>query len=172
MSIIAEALKKAQKSSREGSRRGSSTPRKAPRARGKFNFSRLRIYAIFAASGAGLLLLILVLSVLGRVLLKEYRTAKKAPAKSPSYAVKADDIKLEEIAEPAPVFPAFITLAEVNEEIKVSGIMYTPQRPLVVINDNIWGEGDAVGKFKIIKIEKDFVKVDSNGREFIVKLKR
>ena len=163
MSIIAEALKKAQKSSPGGRSRKIPASRKERRA---------RVYAIFAASGTALLLLILALSLLGRALLKEYKTAKKASTGSPSYALKADEVKQEEIAKSAFLLPAFITLAEVNEEIKVSGIMYTPQKPLVVINDSIWCEGDTVGKFKITKIEKDFIKVDSSGREFIVKLKR
>jgi len=163
VSIIAEALKKAQKSSSEGRSVEIPAPRKK---RG------VRVYAIFAASGTALLLFILALSLSVRTLLKEYKTAKKAPSESPSYALKADEIKREEIAEPAPILPAFITLAEVNKEIKVSGIMYTPQKPLVVINDSIWCEGDTVGKFKIIKIERDLIKVDSDGREFTVRLKR
>jgi len=168
MSIIAEALKKAQKSSLE---------EKAREIPVKFNFSRLRVYAIFIASGIVLALLIPALLPPVRALLKEYKTSKETLPASPSYALKADEIekpKVEvEIAEAVvQAVLAPITLAEVNETIKVSGIMYTPQKPLAVINDSIWGEGDIVGKFKIIEIERDFIKVDSSGREFIVKLKR
>ncbi|MGB2705658.1 MAG: hypothetical protein WBC74_02210 [Candidatus Omnitrophota bacterium] len=161
MSIIAEALKKAQKSPSQ--RKKTFKP----------NFVRLRVYLVFAAAGSALLLAILLLSFLGRSLLgRNEKVAGPAAAASPSYALEADEVKQEEIAETAPLLPAYVTLAEVNESIKVSGIMYTPKKPLVVINDSIWGEGDTVGKFKIIKIERNFIKVDSNGQDFIVKLKR
>ena len=172
MSIIAEALKKAQKISLERGVKRSDAWRKPGRSLIKFDFSRLRPYLFYASSAAAILLAILSFSLLSRFLLKNDKTAVERPAVSPSYALKADEVKQEKMAEPAPVLPAYVTLAEVNEEIKVSGIMYTPKKPLVVINGSIWGEGDTVGKFKIIKIGRDFVKVDSNGQDFIIKLKR
>ncbi|GEM_PF-2375741 len=175
MSIIAEALKKAQESppaktakkNRDIDRR-----RKSRKERIKIDFSRLRIYAIFAVSGVAILLFSIALSMLGSVLVKENAADEKKPEENHSYALKADEVKREESTGNASFSPAFITLAEVNEAIRVSGIMYTRQKPLVVINDSIWSEGDIVGKFKITKIERNFIKVNSSGREFIVKLKR
>jgi len=65
-----------------------------------------------------------------------------------------------------------ITEEAVSEEIKLTGIMYTQAHPLAVINDNVWSEGEDIGKFRIVKIGKDFVKVASDNKEFTVKLKR
>jgi len=172
MSIIAEALKKAQKDSPEKENVEKFASGEHRKTRVKFDLSRLRGYAVFVASFAVFLLLISALPMLGRVLLKGRETEKKSPIERPSYAPKVDRIAQEKTPPEVPLVPVFITLAEVNEAIEVSGIMYTPEKPLVVINDSIWAEGDTVGDFNIVKIEKDFVKVNSNGREFIVKLKR
>jgi len=172
MSIIAEALKKAQKTSLDKKVKRGAEQRKSRRPPIKFDFSRLRIYLIYALSGAAIFFVILSLSLLRRTLPKDDKTTAEKPAAGSTYVLKADEVKQEEMAGPATILPAYITLTEVNEDIRVSGIMYTPKRPLVLINDSIWGEGDTVGKFKIIKIGRDFIKVDSNGQDFIVKLKR
>lgn len=65
-----------------------------------------------------------------------------------------------------------VTLNSVDKIVNLNGIMYTPKRPLVVINDSIWAEGDSVKGFLISEIGEDFVKISQDGQEFILKLKR
>ena len=50
--------------------------------------------------------------------------------------------------------------------------MYTPKKPLAVINSNIWGIGDVVNDFKIVEIKEDSVKVMAESQEFVIKLKK
>ena len=65
-----------------------------------------------------------------------------------------------------------LPLNSIDKIVNLNGIMYTPERPLVVINDSIWTEGDSVQGFLISEIGKDFVKVSQDGQEFILRLKR
>ena len=85
-----------------------------------------------------------------------------------------DEVKAAE--SPLSVFESVrfptATGAEVKEAIRLTGIMYTTEKPLAVINNAIWRENDYVDKFKILRIGKDFVTVSRGGEEFIVRLKR
>ena len=68
--------------------------------------------------------------------------------------------------------PASGTFADVSESIVLKGIMYMPKKPLAIINNSIWTEGERVGSFKILEIKKDFIRVASGGEEFVIRLKR
>lgn len=59
-----------------------------------------------------------------------------------------------------------------REIVNLSGIMYTPDIPLAVINDAIWCEGETVGGFKILDIKENYVRLDSNGEEITIRLKQ
>ncbi|MCQ9206600.1 MAG: hypothetical protein NG740_01785 [Omnitrophica bacterium] len=78
----------------------------------------------------------------------------------------------KESAKILPVAPKALSLDEVNGMVRLTGIMYTPQRPLAVVNDAVWSEGEHVGEFKILKIGENFLRVDRNGSEFVLRLKR
>lgn len=91
------------------------------------------------------------------------------PAKDTPHAAQAS-VKKEEIMAPAQRVK--LVPQDIKSRMDLNGIMYTPGRPLVVINDNIWAEGDTVSGFQILKIEENSVKVSSNGQEFIIRLKR
>jgi len=78
----------------------------------------------------------------------------------------------ETLTARATISSDLITSDEISREIRLSGIMYTPKRPLAVINNAIWAKGERVGRFNISEIGRDFVKLESQGQEFIIKLKR
>lgn len=86
------------------------------------------------------------------------------------------EIAEENIESPFPISPepeaSIVVLAEVKELIALDDIVYTPERPLAIINGSLCGEGDNIGKFKISKIGKNFIKITSEGQEFIIELKR
>ena len=71
-----------------------------------------------------------------------------------------------------PSAPMSAQPASFDETIKLNGIMYTPEKPLAVINDNVWSEGEYIGIYQIVDIGKDFIKLDANGQEFVIMLKR
>lgn len=175
MSIIAEALKKAQETHKEA-RVGPSkppepsktTPRKPPLPR-----TKKRAFPFYIYARAAIIVAFLSVAVFLFYLSKQYSVEEKiAPpeekAESQSYVLWPAETPEEKF----PVVPKPITLNRVSEEINLSGIMYTPQRPLAVINGNIWSEGDEVGNYRILQIGKNFIKVSRDGEEFEIRLKR
>ena len=168
MSIIADALKKAERASSARARDKSAEPKKETKPEEKKTsfFSR----GIFPA----VLLFLLAVSALFYFLSRDLEKNETMPFAEPQDIRRvrpaAETVAKEELS-PAPALP-YISLAEVNKAIQLSGIMYTPEKPLAVINNSVWGEGDFVDKFKISEIGKDFLKVVSGSQEFTVKLKR
>ena len=173
MSIIAEALKKAQESSAK--RRVPPQPVEKTKKRKSYFFSVIAVCVLLLFSG------VVVFSFFRPYLIETnteeniYDSARpeKLASKSENLprAAETQALKKEKkITAPKP--HAIIGTADIAERIQLNGIMYTPKRPLAVINDNIWAEGDTVSGFKILRIEKNSVKVASNGQEFIVRLKR
>ena len=175
MSIIVEALKKAQESLKTtlpSGREDTSPPLWLQVRKPKI---KKHITAWVIASF--LLLAVLSFYFLNHNLIKEIlptsppaddSVALKEEAEKPSYMVRP----IEE--ENLPIIPSSpsLTFSGVKEPIDLNGIMYTPERPLAIINGSVLGEGDYIDKFKISKIEKDSVKITSEGQEFIIKLKR
>lgn len=146
MSIISEALKKAQ-----------IVPGSARR---KFIVKKPAIFLLF--------FLMLALSFF------LYRSlAEKKPVELVSEPVETP-VAVEE-KEP-PFFSQAQSLElspdQVTDVIHLTGIMYTPKKPLAVVNGGVWSEGEYIGKFKIQEIGQDFLKISSNGRESVIKLRR
>ena len=177
MSIIAEALKKAQQSSKKKANSAQLPPSPEP----KENF--LTIIAgtskpiRFASLGIALFLVGFLV-----ILFHQSTQPLKVKAKEELKEAPKEAIPLSHIARikkpsvqgknPVATLKSPVTLNEVNDSIKLSGIMYTPQKPLAVINGNIWGVGDYIGKFEIVSIYETYIKVSVKDQEFIVKLKR
>lgn len=187
MSIIVEALKKAQgslKTTISPSSRNIPLPPQPEQRKPKI---KKHITAWVIASF--LLLAVLSFYFLNHNLIKEIlptsppiddSVALKEEVEKPSYALGPIEKEnppiissLPIISSPPPVTPSpSLTFSEVKELIDLKGIMYTPEKPRALINGSVLGEGDYMDKFKISKIEKDSVKVISEGQEFIIKLKR
>lgn len=52
----------------------------------------------------------------------------------------------------------------------LKGIIWDSQRPFAVIGDSVVSEGDYVDNKKVIRIDKDSVTLDNNGKEEILRL--
>ncbi|OGW75780.1 MAG: hypothetical protein A2Z72_05190 [Omnitrophica bacterium RBG_13_46_9] len=59
-----------------------------------------------------------------------------------------------------------------RESINLNGIMYTPEKPLAIINNSVMAQGDTVGEFTILRIERDSVRFGFKDEEFVIRLKR
>lgn len=171
MSIIAEALKKAQGTSirktpqeKEGA---SPLPvRKEPRTGTPSKKTLSQPYARRVLAGG---IMIILAALLFFAFPRQAPTEKEASLTEKStYAVEQETEKTQVSQK----ISAPITLTEVNREINLNGIMYTPHKALAVINKSIWGVGDAIGKFTILKIGKDYVTVGSGSSSFDIRLKR
>jgi len=187
MSIIVEALKKAQgslKTTLPSRREDTSSPR-----RPQIKKPKIKKHITAWAVASFLLLVVISFYFLSPNLIKE--TLPTSPPTYPSVALKEEVEKPSHVLRPAeeenpPIISSLpiisspppvaslpsLTFAEVNKSIDLDGIMYTPEKPLAIINGAVWGEGDYIGKFEISKIEKDFIEVTSGGQEFVIKLKR
>jgi hypothetical protein len=84
-----------------------------------------------------------------------------------TYVEKEGSLNRESLSTAIP-----ITISQVNNSLELSGIMYTPKKPLAVINNNIWGVGDTVSGFRILEIKEDAVRVGMESQEFVIKLKK
>ncbi|NQU95854.1 MAG: hypothetical protein HQ549_06505 [Candidatus Omnitrophica bacterium] len=176
MSIIAEALKKAQETS---AKTIVPQPVKQPVKTTKKHNSRL--YGIIVVCVLLLFSGVVVFSFLNPGIIKTNTEERIYDSPAPGkMASKTEDppsmsetvVEKEENKINALKSPGRIGTADITERLQLNGIMYTPGKPLVVINDNVWAEGDTVSGFKILKIEENSVKVASNGQEFIIRLKR
>ncbi|UCD55247.1 MAG: hypothetical protein JSV93_00170 [Candidatus Omnitrophota bacterium] len=185
MSIIVEALKKAQGPGKTipPSRREDMLLPSRPRARKPEVKKRITAWIIASFLLLGVVsFYFLSLNLIKKILPTSPSTddfaALREEAEKPSYVLRPVE-ESQPIIASLPMIPSprvasslSLTFAEVKKSIDLSGIMYTPEKPLVVVNGNVWGEGDYIGKFKISKIEKDFIRVTSGDQEFIVRLKR
>lgn len=161
MSIIAEALKKIQESPPRRSER--KFPEEAGRKERKGSFY---IYV-------GLFTVILFFVFAGHMFgLWSMKPTKQIEEILPTMERPAFVGEAEVLEEPAGTAAPIVKYADLIKKINLNGIMYTSEKPLVVINDSIWGVGDAVGDFKIVEIQEDFIAVSSGDEKFIIKLKR
>ena len=165
MSIIAEALKKAEKVSG-----GKKTKKEKIRRPGFFvkNTRKKNTGIPFAP-----MLIFAASLIFFAVFLSRFFTAPPPrPAESSpsaqSYTLDAASGDRQTGIDPS----LFITQTSVNGSIKLNGVMYKPDKALAVINGSIWAEGDRIGNFKIDEIGRDFVRVSAGKREFVVRLKR
>ncbi len=57
-----------------------------------------------------------------------------------------------------------------GEGLALGGILWDPQNPLAVINDEVLGVGEEVNGLRVIKISETEVLLEDDGREFTLKL--
>jgi len=171
MSIIAEALKKAHGSSvrKTPQQKEEASPppvRKEPRTGTPSKKTLSQPYARRVLAGGTIIILAAILF---------FAFPRQAPTEKEVSLTEKSTYVVEQKAEKTQVsqkMPAPVTLTEVNKEINLNGIMYTPQKALAVINKSIWGVGDTIGKFTILKIGKDYVTIGSGSSSFDIRLKR
>lgn len=149
MSTISDALKKAQKS-----------PFKKPE-QAKPKTKELRLLLAVSIIFGGLLGLYAL----------EYRMPQMASApqeeiiSAEAYSPPAEDLTVIEQKLDIPK-----EKMDINEMVKLSGIMFTSENPLAVINDDTRRVGDKVGDFTIVEIGETFVRVSSGDEEYVVTL--
>ncbi len=51
-------------------------------------------------------------------------------------------------------------------EIKLEAIIYSKDKPLAIINGNLYKEGEKIGEYKIVKINEDKVVLKKGKEEF------
>lgn len=178
MSIISEALKKAEIPSPIIPKYGpeKSGDKKETKSRGIKK--PLNKKWVFAASAAVISIIVSAYFISyyflnKKVIVNKAEAAKEplAAPSAPSEKAQAEVVKKEKPLA-ASAMPLLLTIDEVDKAINLTGIMYTPKKPLAVINGDIWGESERVGKFQILEIREDFIKVGSGNQTFIVRLKR
>jgi len=171
MSIIAEALKKAQGASIQKTpqqKEEASPPpvRKDPRTSTPSKKTLPQPYARRVLAGG---IIIILTAILFFAFPHQAPTEKEASLTEKSTYVVEQKTEKTQVSQK---MPAPVTLTEANKEINLNGIMYTPQKALAVINKSIWGVGDVIGKFTILKIGKDYVTIGSGSSSFDIRLKR
>lgn len=164
MSIIAEALDKAQKSSwKPNHSSAKKAPDRKPAAKRPAAVSFPKRFVIVLSG--------FFFIALGYFL---WQITAENPLSPPNGAVIPGN-KTENTVKKTPVaasLPAPVSRDETVKTIELTGIMYNPEAPRAVINGSIWGEGEYIGEFEILEIGKDFLRVASGGRESTLKLKR
>lgn len=171
MSIITEALEKAERPTLAGSDGDGKKPKSQKKRSLLFpKYILIMLAVFFAASFVYFLSKNLVAPVLTSIeaekpaiLGDRDKKSEEMPQISPAHEEKS--------ASPFPAISADSSPSRINDTINLTGIMYTPEMPLAVINDSIWGEGETIGEFKILEIERDYIKLGSNGKEYTVRLK-
>lgn len=179
MSIIAQALEKAERSTRVASKTGRFRPvapvvkkikadKRRPSLRGAtVIFLVLLIVAAAYAVNRSLITGGFTAKTLVARKISKVRDMINAPSAALPLAAEA-----KESAKISPAVPKALSPDDVKSMVRLTGIMYTPERPLAVVNDAVWSEGEHVGEFKILKIGEDFLKVDRSGSEFVLRLRR
>ncbi|MCK4464038.1 MAG: hypothetical protein KAU58_06985 [Candidatus Omnitrophica bacterium] len=148
MSIIAEALKKAEKNSAV-LRPPAGLHRKRPIS--KF------FLIFFAILSSG--------SVYFYIITKNANTIQATNQVS-------EVIKIEEIKQDIVKKPAETTERNAVTAPSLKGIMHAKNKPLAVINDIMMGEDEEIGDIKVVKIRPASVDVERNGRILTLRLKR
>ena len=54
-----------------------------------------------------------------------------------------------------------------NEDVPLTGILYTQDKPLALVGGQIAGEGDMAGGVKVLKIHKDSVEFERSGKRWV-----
>ena len=54
-----------------------------------------------------------------------------------------------------------------NEDVPLTGILYTQDKPLALVGGKIVGEGDVVGGAKVLKIHNDNVEFERSGKRWV-----
>lgn len=59
-----------------------------------------------------------------------------------------------------------VSAAVVSNEVSLTGILYTQDNPLAIVDGKIVHEGDTIGGVRILKIHKDDVEFERSGRQW------
>jgi len=174
MSIIADALKKAE-SARRGSEaiapgRGAETKMGGPARSGR--------HAAYAMLIAMAVILFIVSGSIAFLIIRD--NARNGPADDDRRIGGIDSLRYktasllsaETPASEIPLSLPPILLAAESGELDLSGIMYAPDRPMAVVNNNIYSVGDSVRGFAIVEIGRDYVIFTDGETKHAVKLNR
>lgn len=106
------------------------------------------------------------------------RIKRKLPPKSSPKAMPAETSELQPVSAPAvseqerqtkyaqvasmewmrdPFHGKIYLSAKGDIDLKISGILWDEKKPSAIISDKIVNEGDTIGKYTVIKIEKESV---------------
>lgn len=181
MSIITEALKKAQEKRPEVSSRPAPSPEKPiPKNLTRENVP-VRVtrpanlpYILTGVILAAFILVLLVVAISGH---KPAPNDIAVPVPAPIEQAKPRQTVPEAVSPAKNMFSSFYHAAPAAEQPKrkpgpeLSGIMYTPTRPQAVINGQTVYQGESVDGYTVVKIYPDCVKLTLNGVETEIKLK-
>ena len=170
MSIINDAIKKARRDSGRDTKEVSIDSPKKDELRVKVSSEppEAKWTTVIAVS------LIISVSLLGSVILyrhiSSFNTPYKEPPSSPPRIAssKKTPLFLSESHRPRPRS----TIASIEDDITLNGIVYGPEDKWAIINDRIVREGDAVLNCKLTLIKKEFVKIKkADGEEITLNLR-
>ncbi len=156
MSIITEALKKAEKDSVV-----LRTPTGLHRKRHTSKFFLI----FFAILSLG--------SIYFYIITKDTDTIQTTS--QPPEIIKIEEVKQDIVEKPQSILekPAQITERNaLTATTTLNGIMYAKNKPLAVINDIMMEEGEEIGDIRVVKIRPASVDVERSGRILTLRLKR
>ncbi len=160
MSIIQEALKKAQNYIGENRRKTLPSFPESPRASQR-------------SPGPNIILVVILFVTLAFVLkgfLPEIKFKAKADGKK---TIEIEDLKAYQEISYKPLIskPEKVAMPQCPELI-LNGIMYLAERPQAIINNSVVEEGDTVSGAKVLNIKKNTVVLNFNDVEISLSLKK
>jgi len=177
MSIISDALKKAQEQSKWHKGEEAITP--SPPETGRHRKNKVRFLSVIrvlflVAFMSGLVFIGRVYKPeIGRVLgalTTKIRQGTIEPADEKVAQVKAP--LAETVSTPHAIDPKTYTMTKIPPKpYTLSGIVFDKASPYAVINDTVLEKGDRIGEAELISIEKNKVTLLSGDKEITLKLK-
>ncbi|NQT33255.1 MAG: hypothetical protein HQ594_06260 [Candidatus Omnitrophica bacterium] len=176
MSIITDALKKAQKKRTllETATQGDDAPLRInlvgdDSARGEKSKTSSRTFALISIVVFGVILLVAILSLTNFL---RHSSGKYTPGASKESTASAIT-SYGNAAEPARPFGFTKTSPAINKHKLpvLNGIMYSPSHPQAIINGSIVAEGAAISGFSVVRILPDTVTLSSGNDEVELRLK-
>jgi len=157
MSIVSDALKKAQKEKSQAIPTGTTArPNQVPdKPSGpKINTKLL-----------GLLVLVFIF-VLGRLFFIMHE-----PQKSPVSASPVQPSPMQSPVAPVSTAPPRTDSTDPETQFQLTGIIFDAVSPMAVINNRILNVGEMIGEAKLVKIEPNLVRLDYKGKGLILNLR-
>ncbi len=158
MSIINEALKKAEKNKQSSQNKSAQLLCKLDGLRTDTKRFVLKRWLIFAGAGA-----VCLLGVLLTI------NSFKGPADSPPVLETAAKIETSQHLFPPKEIDVSIPLNPSG--FRLSGILYDKQKPLAIINERIVSKGALIKGAKLLEIQPNYVRLSFKGKEFKLKVK-
>lgn len=162
MSIINDALKKAEKNKQFSQNKPAQLLCKLDGLRTDTKRFALKRWLIFAGAGA--------VSLLGVLLaVNSFKGPAKSPADSPPVLETAAKIETSQHLFPPKEIDVSIPLN--LSGFRLSGILYDKQKPLAIINERIVGKGALIKGARLLEIQPNYVRLSFKGKEFKLKIK-